>query len=271
MFDSSSEPFKVFQNLPESSTVFLSPHIQRSRAVFSFYPKITGFWKLQLPGYNCPSPEFEVLNAEEVFFKRENFFNNGRRSDFLSSILTWTFPIILTVLVAFRCGRQGMSPVPPPPPACSNKGGKWPENIRRCASFTYCDNFKSRDAGISKEPSCKKATNEAKMIQKCQSVFVHTYFPNSFSFQNCLISPHYCSGHDDDDGDDDDDDDGDDDDDEQGGGRPQLISPSSSSPCSPLSSSSPRRASPQRTSSQTISSYTSTLHMVKVLIEVTLS
>ena len=32
VFDSSSEPFKVFQNLPESSTVFLSPHIQRSRA-----------------------------------------------------------------------------------------------------------------------------------------------------------------------------------------------------------------------------------------------
>ena len=25
-----------------------------------------------------------------------------------------------------RCGRQGMSPAPPPPPACSNKGGEVP-------------------------------------------------------------------------------------------------------------------------------------------------
>ena len=54
------------------------------------------------------------------------------------------------------------------------------------------------------------------------------------------------------------------DDNEQGGGGPQLISPSSSSPCSPLSSSLPPLSSPQRTSSQTISSYTSTPHMVNL-------
>merc|ERR1712018_186035 len=47
----------------------------------------------------------------------------------------------------------------------------------------------------------------------------------------------------------------------EGGGGPQLISPSSSSPCSPLSSSLPPLSSPQRTSSQTISSYILIPHM----------